>query len=81
MTVLANGGREARGGAAIQLNTNENGVLRHDRDGYRSHESTAGLTAPVRLFILSVATTPVAGAQDDTNWRCPINHPVGGTKP
>ncbi len=28
-------------------------------------ESTAGLTAPVRQFILVVATDPVVGAQDD----------------
>jgi hypothetical protein len=45
----ANGGREARGGAARQLETNEVTSLGRNQDGHHSHTSTAGLTAPVRL--------------------------------
>ena len=45
----ANGGREARGGAARQLETNEMASLGRNQDGHQSHTSTAGLTAPVRL--------------------------------
>ncbi len=63
MTITVNGGRKARGGAAAKVNTNENGVLRPNGDGYRSREFTAGLTAPVRPFILGVATNPVVGAK------------------
>ena len=48
---LANGGREARGGAENQFDRNENA---DNRDGHGSRESTAGLTAPVRLFIVGV---------------------------
>ncbi len=59
MHLLANGGREARGAAARQLETKVMASLGHNQNGDRSRKSTAGLTAPVRPFILDVATDPV----------------------
>ncbi len=60
----ANGGREARGGAAVQRDTNENGSIGHNRDGHGSRESTAGLTAPVRP-LQTVCCCRGLVAQDD----------------
>ena len=37
-----------------------------NQDGHQFHTSTAGLTAPVRQFILGVATNPVVLPQNDT---------------
>ncbi len=48
ISLSANGGREARGSAATQLDPNEKGRLSQNQDGGGSRESTAGLTAPVR---------------------------------
>jgi NADH-quinone oxidoreductase subunit H len=47
-SLSANGGREARGSAAIKLDTKENGGLSRNQNDLGSRESTAGLTAPVR---------------------------------
>jgi hypothetical protein len=58
MHLLANGGREARDAAARRLETEVMASLGHNQDGDRSRTSTAGLTAPVRPFILGIATDP-----------------------
>ncbi len=49
--VLANRGREASGGAALQLDAKNTVVLRHNGDDRDYRESTAGLTANATYFI------------------------------
>ncbi len=56
-------GREARGGLASDA---DNSLFDHEIAVNVQSQLTAGLTAPVRHFILRVATDPFVGAQNDT---------------